>query len=123
MCTCLREGVAATRVADFYINKMIHSGQKFGPTGCVMAVEVGNQCTVSGSGQMFENFLLSGKIENYSGFGQEPVRFYEENYDKAPFRIMKFDQTFDKMPYDCRKSMLLIFSYLQINQILEQRKS
>ena len=106
MCTSLREGVAATRVADFYNQKMSELGKIFGPTGCVVAVESGGQCTISGSGQIFDNFLLTGKIKHHSGYGREPVKFYEENFDKAPYRLMKFDQTFDNMPYDCRKSKL-----------------
>ena len=104
MCTCLHEGIAATRVADCYNDKITNLGHEFGPTGCVMVVDTGEQCTVAGCGPMFEQFLWSGKIKNYTGYGEEPTRFYEDNFDKSPFRIMKFDQTFDKMPYDCRKS-------------------
>ena len=106
MCTCLCEGVASTQVADYYDQILQNSGDSFGLSECFMAVKVGDQCTISGCGNIFDNFMETGEISNYLGYAKKPVRFFEDNFDKAPFRMMKYDQTFDKMPYDCRKSML-----------------
>ena len=117
MCTCLREGIAATQIAKVYNDKKGHNSSNL---GYFMAVDTGGQCTVSGSGQMFENFLATGKLENFTGCGEIPVKFYEENFENVPYCVMKFDQTFDKMPYNCRTSKLphiAIFHNTRVNAL------
>ena len=69
MCTSLREGVASTRVADYYDTKLRNMGESFGISECFIAVKVGDQCTISGSGDMFDNFLANGQLKNYLGYG------------------------------------------------------
>ena len=67
-------------------------------------MKTGNQCTLSGSGDIFDHFLTTGEIKDYGGKSQEPVSFYDESFETASCRLIKFNQTFYKMPYDCRKS-------------------
>ena len=97
--TALREGVTATRLADYYNDKM----NKRLTTGNITIIDTGEQTTICGSGEIFNKFLQSGKIENFSGFGQKPVNFYDSNFEVAPFRMITYDQTFRGMPYDCSR--------------------
>ena len=73
-------------------------------TGFVSLIDTGKQCTISGYGEIFDNFLKTYKLEGFTGFGRKPSGFYDADYETAPCRVMNFDQTYHKMPYDCRRS-------------------
>ena len=107
--TSLREGIAATRIADFLNDQLRLLGKINGSAGAVIALVTGEQCTISGVGPMYDDFLKTGKLRNYSGFGQEATTFYDKDFESAPLRIMKYDETFYKMPYDVRKSTEELF--------------
>ena len=88
---------------NFLNAKLEAMGEETGVPGLVMAIDTGHQCTLTGVGRMFEDFLQSGKVTEYTGFDQEPAKFYDKkNYHTAECRIMQFDESFYKMPYDCR---------------------
>ena len=96
--TGLREGVIASRIADF-CNKKNNVAR---PTGSLSIIDTGQQTTVCGTGQLFNDFLQSGKVEGFTGFGTKPVHYYDGNFQDAAFRCVTFDQTFSGMPYDVR---------------------
>ena len=75
--TCLREGLAAICIADYLNQILLTMGEKRGPTGAVMVVEVGGQCSVAGIGEIYDEFRRSGKIMHYSRFGTEPKEYYD----------------------------------------------
>ena len=97
--TALREGVTASRVSDFYNNKMNLRKQ----SGNISIIDTGEQTTVCGSGELFNKFLQTGVIDNFSGFGTKPVTFFKCNFSSAPYRVITYDQTFRGLPYDCTK--------------------
>ena len=100
--TCIRTGLATARMCDILndrISKIL--GLK---TGIFIAIETGQQCTISGCGPMYEEYLKTGKITKHSGFGDEPKSFYNHDFDSAPFQFLKFDETYADMPYDSSKS-------------------
>ena len=71
----------------------------------LFVMDTGKQTTFSGSGVLLEKFTQGAPLKAYTGFGTEPAKFYDLNFDKAPFRYMKFDQAFHKVvPYDSRSS-------------------
>ena len=45
-------------------------------------------------------------MNKYSGDANDPAKYYDPGWEDSRFRFMSFDQTFYKMPYDCRKSEL-----------------
>ena len=98
----LREGVAATRIADFLNDQLKCIGMNNGPTGAVIAIETGGQLTFSGVGNIYEEFKQSGRIGRYPL--QKAVPFNEPNFVSAPIRNINYDETFHVMPYDARKS-------------------
>ena len=105
--TSLREGLAAIRMAE-YLNKILASrGEAVEPTGCILLLKTGQQSTISGTGDIFQRFKQTGEVKEYCADVQEPVSFYDDNFDRAHYRFLTFDQTFYKMPYDCRKSMFI----------------
>ena len=102
VCSGICESLAAVRIADF-LNKILHDiGEQFGPTGCVVTIDTGQQCTLAGCGEMYDEFKRSGIIKNYTGHEEGPVDFYDrKSFHNAPCYTMKFDTSYYKMPYDC----------------------
>ena len=78
------------------------------PTGSVQSAAVdhvslydlGGQTTISGSGKIFKDFLESGLLRNFSGYGQKPIIFYKDDFDSASIRLMNLDETYFGMHYD-----------------------
>ena len=66
-------------------------------------LDAGKQSTMVGMGRMYEEFLKSGKLEGYSGFGTRPAEFNEEHYDEAPLRIMTFSNTYGNVMSEVAK--------------------
>ena len=102
----LREGLAATRIADFVNQKLrnenlIHNDSS---SGAVICIDTLGQTTFAGVGKIYEDFKRTGKLMNYSGFGKEAKTFYEKDFEAAAVRMLNYDQTFYKLPYDVRKS-------------------
>ena len=76
------------------------------PSG-LFVIDTGEQCTIGGAGDMYDDFLANGRIMNYTGYGEEPVMMFDKkNYHTASCRLMKFDETYYQMPYDCRSRKL-----------------
>ena len=92
--TALKEGIAVTRIVDFLNDQLKIIGQINGPAGALIAVDTGEQCSISGVGPIYENFLRTGKLMNYSGFGTEASTFHDSDFETAPLRIINYDETF-----------------------------
>ena len=105
----LREGLAATRIAEFIRNKLQQHGKNIQPPGAVLMIDTGEQCSVAGTGALFEAFLQSGQLENYTGYGQDPKAFYDKNFETALYRRFNFDQTFYRQPYDARSRKIYLY--------------
>ena len=60
----------------------------------------GYHSVLGGSGEIFEEFLRSRELKNYAGEGEELSFHTDENYSDAKLKVVRFDQTFDKLPYD-----------------------
>ena len=89
-----------------YLNKiMVSHGQAVEAPGCILLFKTGEQSTISGSGDIFQRFKDTGELKEYCTAVQQPVSFYNNNFEQVHYRSLTFDQTFYKMPYDCRNSM------------------
>ena len=102
--TALREGVAATHIADFINDQMKVLGKATTGTGAVVCIDTGHQCNISGVGKIYDEFIKTVRLTKYSGYGQEATTFYDKDFETAPLCIIKYDETFYKMPYDVRSS-------------------
>ena len=78
-------------------------------TNIMLFLDTGKQCTIAGFGKIFDEFLKSGKVINFTGFGTTPARYEDEHFEEAPLRLMSFSETFGNMHYDCSNSICLTF--------------
>ena len=56
-------------------------------------------------GEVYDNFLQTGEITNFTGFGQLPTKYSDDHYSEAPLRVMSFAESYGDMQYTCKKSM------------------
>ena len=112
LCTSIREGLASIRIAEFLNRKLISLGKNAkGTPSAVLWINTGAQTTLAGVGEMFEELKTTGKILKKVPFDEEPTELYDRKYyHTSEYRLMKFDETFYQMPYDCRtrKNALII---------------
>ena len=97
-------GLETARYAQILNERIALPTQPTNVVGFVSVMDTGGQTTITGFGQMYENFQKTGKIENYSGYGKRLVTFYEPDFKTAVIRSMNFDETFHGMQYDCCRS-------------------
>ena len=95
--------------AGFNNKRTVQAGTEEKPVGHISIIECGGQATISGSGKIYENFKATGLLNFFSGCGQIPITFFDENYDTAELREMNFDETYYGMHYDCRSSKIFYF--------------
>ena len=107
----LHEGLTATRIAEF-LNAQLRTIGIFnrGPA-VVIAIDTGAQCSIAGFGKMFDEFMWMKSLSNYTGHDRQPASFKDPNFEVALIRLVNFDETFHKMPYDVRKSMCTVWNY------------
>ena len=60
--------------------------------------------TVGGHGQIFEKFQQTGQVTGYPGEGTPMATMFDQNYDNAPLKLMRYDQTFKKHKKHVNKS-------------------
>ena len=107
----MRYGIGTGRIADHYNARIAAVSNIQRSTNIVLLVDNGKQCTISGFGKLFDKFLKTGNLKDYTGFGTVPATFHEEHFQEAPLRIMTFADTFGNMHYDCRESELYFQQY------------
>ena len=117
----LREGVAAARIADFLNDQLKSIGIKNEPAGAIICVHSGTQYSVSGCGKIFDQFIRTANLTKFTGSNDKPATFYEANFETAPIRLVKFDETFHKMPYDVRKSEFAVNFYACLFVLMTSR--
>ena len=136
MYSCLRNadrvGYNVSRLSDYCQERFhIELGITKKAVGHVFAVDMGGQTTISGTGEIYENFKKTGQLNGYAGFGETPKTFFEKGYKSASLRYMKFDETYHRMPYDCRDSEFFIefnhfscdiFNHIHLKLISHLRK-
>ena len=109
--SCLRNAVRGghniSRLAEYYQSRLKQElGMDMKLVGHVFVLDTGGQSTISGSGEMYEEFKRSGALVNYAGYGEVPKTFYDKGYKTASVRSMNLDETYHRMPYDSRRSKI-----------------
>ena len=92
----IRYCIATARIADEY-NKRISAGNNILKREVKMQFifDSGTQSTLAGFGEMYEEFLKSGKILDFSGKGTNVATSKQSLFDVVPLRKMNFVDTFD----------------------------
>ena len=70
------------------------------PTGSLVFVFEPTSTTVGGHGQVFENFRQTGQLEGFPGQGTHIASMFDANFNKAPLKLMRFDETYKKLRHD-----------------------
>ena len=63
----------------------------------------GKTTTVSGFGYLIETFICTKQLSGYPGQNENVSLVSDENYRESKLQLMRFDQTFENMPYDASK--------------------
>ena len=100
----VRAGFNTVRYAEIYNERKTTQDQTQQNVGHISIIQYGGQMTISGSGDIYENFKKGGLVGKVAGNAEKPVTFLEEGFDTAPLREMQFDETYYGMHYDCRSS-------------------
>ena len=98
MLTAIRKTIAVGRYAEKFNALKGISGMA--PVGTIVFIDFGNGCRIGGMGNIFKNFISSGKICGYSGQGSKFAAFGDDGYDDAHNQIVHFDQTYKRSSYD-----------------------
>ena len=72
----------------------------------------GKTTMFGGYGNLLENFIKNKQLCGYPGDEHEVSTVFEDNYEKAKLKLMRFDQSFENMPYDAshRKLVLIVLN-------------
>ena len=65
-------------------------------------VSDGEKTYVGGEGALFELFVDKRQVSNYVGEGQSIASVNDPNYTSAKLCLVRFDQSFSKLPHDAR---------------------
>ena len=103
------------RIADLLNDKLSKLGQKTGKASAFMALDTGGQCTIGGIGKMFDEFRKSGRVKNYSGYGETLKKYGEDGFKDCSVRYIKLDETYFNMPYSCVNSNIYFINQLKIS--------
>ena len=82
-----------------------------GLAGSMIMLSDGEFATVGGHGDLFERFLQTKQLSGYPGEKSPVVSILDDNYTDADLKLMRFDQTYDKLPYDASSRKFEYINY------------
>ena len=89
-------------------------GKEFDKVASFVMVTNGEDTTVSGFGYLIDNFIRTKQLSGYPGQNENVSVLADDNYQDSKLKLMRFDQTFDKMPYDASKRKLIWYFFKSI---------
>ena len=99
----VRNAVLCSRVCEEKQN-LIH-GENAPPVGVIVVLINGDgTTTVGGEGQILDTFQETGKISGYPGEGTQMATIFDDNYQTAHLKLLRYDQTFKKHKKDVSQS-------------------
>ena len=104
MFAAVRVAFNTVRYAEVLNQRLCQAGQQPLSIGHFSVLDIGGQSTLSGSGEIYDEFLANGTLSKFSGYSERPVGFFETNFKTASLRKLRFDETYYGMQYDCRSS-------------------
>ena len=72
----------------------------------VILINTGRQCTITGFGPMYDKFLETGEIKDFTGFGKIPATSSNPHFEDASVCLMNFIDSCGNVHYNCTKSVL-----------------
>ena len=83
----------------------INKDMQIGDSHVMIVIDNKRYATVAGIGEMYEEFLRSKQIIDFTGKKSEAKIKDDQMYKHSLLRILKFDETFAKLhttPKDCK---------------------
>ena len=106
--TTIRNGISTVRIAQHLNARLLASGLPPRKTNLNVVIDTGKQCTIAGEGESYEEFLRSGIVKFFTGWGEKPALSKDPHYAEAPLRLMNFVDTYGNDEY--QKSENFIFA-------------
>ena len=100
----IRNGIATVRLADHLNERLLVAGLPKRETNFNAVIDTGKQCTVSGIGKMYDQFLETGVLKDFTGWGTKPALSQDSHFAEAPLRLMTFADTYGNNKY--KESMI-----------------
>ena len=95
--TAICKAIATVRHIE-HRNSLLHANNS--KVGCFSMISDGNQAIFGGKGEMYDEFVKTKMLKNYPGEEEEVAFHTDDDYQDAKLKIIRFDQTFDRLPYD-----------------------
>ena len=105
--TAIRNVIVSGRCCEK--RELIVNPSNGGMTGAVSFVFKGDHTVCGGHGEIFDRYCETGVFSGYRGQGKRPVVSSEDNYNEAPMRLIKLNETYKKLRYDVDRSKLNIY--------------
>ena len=95
--------IGVTRLAEVYNDFMAKFEQKGSEPGCFIGLDNGYFCTVSGTGDMYDEFVRTRQLGLFNGRNSPITGPKDPNYPKAKLRFLPFDHAFNFTDKDVDK--------------------
>ena len=109
--TAIWYGIGTGWLADEWNLRLLPAITYKRDVNIISLIDTGKQCTIAGMGKVFEKFLETGKIKDFTGFGLVPAKYSDEHFSEAPLRVMSFAESYSEMQYTCKKSNSYLFCH------------
>ena len=84
-------------------------GQDSDKVSSFVMLSNGEDTVVSGYGYLIDTFIRTKQLSGYPGQNENVSVLSDVDYKESKLKLMRFDQTFDKMPYDASKRKICWF--------------
>ena len=81
-------------------------GDSSGQIASFCMVTDGKTTTFGGHGHLIESFITNKQLSGYVGEDENVSKVFDTNYETAKLKLMRFDQSFENMPYDASRRKL-----------------
>ena len=106
--SAINSAVRSTVTAGRYGHKLCDEKKKNGLfqfdtsklTGSLFMNTDGDETVVAGCGSLLDSFLNTGRLSGYAGEGEEVCTVANPDYYSSTIGLLRFDQSFSKLPYD-----------------------
>ena len=93
-----------------YNESKFHNVENIRKPAFLNILDLCNFTFLSGSGSVYENFLGTKTLGNYSGDGHDVTEPSDPKYFSTKLRSLQFDQTFTFLPTDVHDREYVIFT-------------
>ena len=113
--TAVRVTIATARYLERK-QELYSSGCKKSISSMVL-INNGDSTTIGGCGEMYDNFLKTKELKCFHENEGDFTSYLDPHYASAKLKVMKFDESYDNMPYDASTRKWLLAYNVTIFQL------